>query len=86
MRKVAKDMSREKLEDMITTSKISNMLDMKEDEKAKRVILWTLAILGTIATVAGIAYAVYRFLTPDYFEEEFEDDFEEDYFDGSDEV
>ncbi len=79
-------MSREKLEDMIATSKISEMLSKKEDAKASHTVLWILAIIGSVAAVAGIAYAVYRFLTPDYFEEEFEDDFEEDYFDGSDEV
>ena len=38
--------------------------------------------------VAGIAYAVYRFFTPDYledFEDDFDDDFD-DYFDEDDQV
>ena len=45
-----------------------------------------LALLGAVAAMAGIAYAVYRYLTPNYlkdFEEDFEDDFE-DYFDVDD--
>lgn len=52
-------------------------------DKMKKIILWVLAIAGTVAAIAGIAYAVYRFFTPDYledFDEEFEDDFEDDYF------
>lgn len=56
-------------------------------EKPKNVILWVLAIVGAVAAVAGIAYAVYRFVTPDYledFEDDFDDDFD-DYFEDEDE-
>lgn len=59
-----------------------------DDKKCRNVVLWVLAIVGTIAAVAGIAYAVYRFLTPDYledFEEDFEDEFE-DIFEEEDKV
>ena len=38
-----------------------------------------LAILGVVAAVAGIAYAVYRFVTP--AEDEFDDDFDDDFND-----
>lgn len=31
--------------------------------------MWVLAIIGAVAAVAGIAYAVYRFFTPDYLED-----------------
>ena len=37
----------------------------------------------TAAAVAAIAYAVYRFFTPDYlddFEDDFEDEFDDDFF------
>ena len=59
----------------------------RESEKPKNVILWVLAIVGAVAAVAGIAYAVYRFVTPDYledFEDDFDDDFD-DYFEDEDE-
>ena len=46
-------------------------------KKDCNVLLWVLAIIGAIATVAGIAYALYRYFTPDYLED-FEDDFEEE--------
>ncbi len=84
--KVENHMSKEKLDEIIATSKLSELLSKKDDEKMKKALIWTLAIIGTVAAIAGIAYAVYRFLAPDYFEEDFEDDFEEDYFDGEDEV
>ena len=57
---------------------------VKKEEGGFKVLVWILAIIGIIVAVAGIAYAVYRFLTPDYledFEEEFEDDFDDDFDD-----
>ena len=86
LRKVVTDMSREKLEEIMTTSRLHDLLSKKDDEKAKNTVLWILAIVGTVTAVAGIAYAVYRFFTPDFFEEDFEEEFEEDFFDGNDEV
>ena len=75
-----------KLEDMIAASKLNELLHKKDDEKAKNTLLWVLAIVGA---VAAIAYAVYKFFTPDYledFEEDFEDDFDDDFFSDDDEV
>ena len=73
-------MNMNKLEDLLTS------LNKKEDEKQKNAVLWALAIIGAVAAVAGIAYAVYRFFAPDYledFEEDFDDDFD-DYFEEED--
>ena len=72
-----------KIEDMISATKLNEILQKRDEDKIKKTILWILAVVGAIVAIAGIAYAVYRFLTPDYledFEEEFEDDFEDDYF------
>lgn len=77
-----------KVEELIAESKLKELLDKREDENCKRTILWILAVIGVIAAVAGIAYAVYRFFTPDYledFEEDFDDDFD-DYFSEEDQV
>ena len=49
-------------------------LQKREEEKNKNTVLWILAIVGAVSVVAGIAYAVYRFFTPDYLEDYFEDD------------
>lgn len=67
---------------MIKVDELIAALRKKEEEKAQNTVLWVLAIIGAIAAVAGIAFAVYRFLTPEYledFEEDFDDDFD-DYF------
>ena len=71
-----------KLEELLAT------LKKKEEEKDKNTVLWVLAIIGAVAAVAGIAFAVYRFFAPDYledFEEDFDDDFD-DYFEDDDET
>lgn len=73
-----------KIEEMVSATKLSEILQKRDDDKIKKTILWILAIVGAIVAVGAIAYAVYRFFTPDYledFEEDFEDDFEDDYFD-----
>ena len=62
-------------------------LNKKEEEKEKNTVLWELAIIGAVAAVAGIAFAVYHFFKPDYledFEEDFDDDFD-DYFEDEEE-
>ena len=72
-----------KIEDMITETKLSEMLRKRDQDKVKKTILCILAIVGAVVAIAGIAYAVYRFLTPDYledFEEDFDDDFEDEFF------
>ena len=66
----------------IKIEELLSVLKKKDEEKQKNTVLWALAIIGAVAAVAGIAFAVYRFFTPDYledFEEEFDDDFD-DYF------
>lgn len=73
-----------RVEELMNTSKINELLHKREeDEKKRNCILWVLAIIGAVAAVAGIAYAVYRFFTPDYledFEDDFDDDFDDDFF------
>ena len=69
-----------RVEELMNTSRINELIHKREeDEKKKNCILWVLAIIGAV----GIAYAVYRFFTPDYledFEDDFDDDFDDDFF------
>ena len=77
-----------KLEELISATKLNDFLKKNEEqEKKKTVILWVFAIVGAVAAVAAIAYAVFRFLTPDYledFEDDFDDDFDDDFFEDDD--
>ena len=78
-----------KIEDINSATKLNEILQKRDDDKIKKTILWTLAIVGAVVAIAGIAYAVYRYFTPDYledFDEDFEDDFEDDYFEEEDEI
>ena len=72
-------MNKDKLEELLNMTKLAELVNtkQKDDEKKCNTVLWVLAIVGAVAAVAGIAYAVYRFLTPDYLED-FDDDFFED--------
>ena len=69
----------EKLSDLLEMAKVSDIIATKK-EKEDNKIVWALAIIGAIAAVAGIAFAVYRFFAPDYLED-FEEDFDDDYDD-----
>ena len=63
-----------RVEEIMNSTRLNELLHRKEEEdKKKNCILWVLAIIGAVAAVAGIAYAVYRFFTPDYLED-FEDE------------
>ena len=78
-----------KVEEIIAATKLSELMNKKEEDKNCKTVLWVLAINGAVAAVAAIAYAVYCFFTPDYledFEEDFEDDFDDDFFNEDDQV
>jgi len=78
-----------KLEEIMENAGMNEFLGRKRvEEKESNKVLWIFAVIGAVAAVAAIAYAVYRYLTPDYledFEDDFDDDFEDDFFEDEDE-
>lgn len=72
-----------KVEELLKNAKIDELIRKNDEKKSNKCVI-ALAIIGGIVLVAGIAYAVYRFLAPkfeDDFEDAFEDEFDEDFFD-----
>lgn len=77
-----------KFEELLAQAKGKDLKDLKEllgkkqvvvEEKKKcNPLVWILAIVGFVAAVAGIAYAVYRYFTPDYLEDFEDEDYEDD--------
>ena len=73
-----------KLEDLLNASKINELVHKKQiEEEKKSNLMWLLAIIGAIATVAVIAFAVYKYFTPDYLAD-LDDDFDDDFYDDLD--
>lgn len=85
-----------KIEELIAQAKIKELLGGKteapivvETKEKKNICGKIFAVIGVIAAVCGVAYAIYRYLTPDYLEdfeeedleEDDADDFEDDFFD-----
>ena len=78
-----------KIEDLLNAAKVNELIHKKElEEKNKNTIMITLAIIGAIAAVAGIAFAVYKYFTPDYLEDfdddDYADSFDDDFIEFSD--
>ena len=70
-----------KLEDLVSSNaKLAELLHLKKEEEIekKNTALYVFAIIGAVAAIALIAFAVYRYLNPVYVEDgELEDEYEE---------
>lgn len=73
-------MTKEKIEDLMEVTKLGELLNPRE--KKTHPLVTALAVIGGVAVVAGIACAVYQFMSPDYYDdyddEDFDDDFEDE--------
>lgn len=78
-----------KMEDLISLTKLNELLNKREEEKKTSKVVWIFAIVGIIVAVAAAIYGIYRYFTPDYFddfEDEFDDDFDDDFFEDDEDI
>lgn len=68
-----------KMEELLAATKLKAMLRKAEDQKKSKVCWIVISILAVLA-VAGVAYALYKYFTPKYYDE-FDDELCDDDFD-----
>ena len=47
----------ERIEEMVSATKLNEILRKRDDDKIKRTILWILAIVGAVAAIAAIVFS-----------------------------
>lgn len=74
----------DEIKSAILANELVKKIRRQEEEKKGHPIIVILVIIGCVATVAAIAYAVYRYMNPKYADfdadfdyDEFEDDFDD---------
>ncbi len=70
-----------KIDELLAQAKIADLFKkdepvIVEESKTKNKALKIFAVIGVVAAVAGIAFALYRYFKPDYLED-YEDDFDD---------
>ena len=67
-------------EEILSTTKLNELLKKEEKrECGKKIAFTVLAVVGGLAVIAGIAYAVYRLFFAEDALEDFEDEYDDDY-------
>lgn len=79
-----------RVEDIIEAIKLTELLKGNKDEEkieSKDIVKIVLIVVGAIVLIGVIAFAIYRFVTPDYledFDDDFDEDFDDDFFEDED--
>ncbi|MDD6429396.1 hypothetical protein [Candidatus Weimeria sp. HCP3S3_B5] len=100
MKIFSRELTKDDLADLIDVSKLLRILDKpaslvrsraeikqkkKEKTDMKKLVKGILITVGVVAVVCGIAYALYRYFTPDY-DDAFDDDFDDAFDDDDDDL
>ncbi|MQN01818.1 MAG: hypothetical protein DUD27_04080 [Lachnospiraceae bacterium] len=96
MKIFSKKLTKDDLADLININKLKSIVDKpfglvrsrkeilqqkKEKTDMKKFIKGLLIFVGVVAVICGVAYALYRYFTPDYddaFDDDFDDSFDDD--------
>lgn len=68
---------------------VNKVTGREAENKKSNAWKWILAIIGILAAIGGVAYALYRLTQQDCledFEEDFEDDFDDEYFEDEEDA
>lgn len=73
-------------EEILAALKLHEIVEKKEEKKESSILVKVLAVIGILAVVCGVIYAIYCYLTPDYLDDYDidEDDLDEDFFEDED--
>lgn len=78
----------QKLEELIATAHLNDLLHQKkEEEKKANMFACILVVLGILAAIAGIVFAVVKYVSPSYLDDDFDDfddDFDDDFYSEDD--
>ncbi len=100
MKIFSRELTKDDLADLIDTDKLRSIIDKpislvrtrreilqqkKEKKDMKKFIKGLLIFIGVIAVICGVAYALYRYFTPDY-DDAFDDDFDDAFDDDDDDL
>lgn len=76
-----------RVDELVGLARFDEVMKKRDDAKFKKTVCTVLIVVAAVLAVAGIAFALYKFFTPEYledFEEDFEDDFDDEYFEEED--
>lgn len=100
MKIFSRELTRDDLAELIDLNKLKSLVDKpvglvrtrkevlqkkKEKTDMKKLIKGILIFIGVLAVICGIAYALYRYFTPDY-DDAFDDDFDDAFDDDDDDL
>ena len=100
MKIFSREVTKDDLADLIDVSKLKSRIDKpvslvksrrevlqkkKEKTDMKKLIKGILITVGVLTVICGIAYALYRYFTPDY-DDAFDDDFDDAFDDDDDDL
>ncbi|MBP5197944.1 MAG: DUF4366 domain-containing protein [Lachnospiraceae bacterium] len=71
----------EKFLEMVDIDRLSDLLGKKEEKKKVSPWVVVLIVIGVLAVLGGVAFAIYKYVCPNYLmdmDDEYDDDYEDE--------